>query len=85
MSSAEFSLWAAAYEDDQWGEMWKDWRMGVLASTIANFSGKTLPKGVKGTTPKDFMPRFGDQEEEDTVSSPDPFTFFSQMNNQQTT
>lgn len=84
MSSAEFSLWASAYKDDQWGEMWEDWRMGVVASTIANFAGKTLPKGAQGTTAKDFMPKFGNQEEE-TVSSPDPFTFFSQMNNQQTT
>lgn len=84
MSSAEFSLWAAAYKDDQWGDMWEDWRMSVIASTTANFAGKTLAKGVQ-TTPQDFMPKFGNQEEEETISSPDPFTFFSQMNNQQTT
>lgn len=83
MSSAEFSLWAEAYKDDQWGDMWEDWRMGVIASTVANFAGKTLAKSVQGTTPKDFMPKFGAEEE--VVSSPDPFAFFSQMNNQQTT
>lgn len=83
MSSAEFSLWAAAYKDDQWGDMWEDWRMSVIASTVANFAGKTLAKGVQ-TTSKDFMPKFGNQDEEETVNSPDPFTFFSQMNNQTT-
>lgn len=83
MSSAEFSLWIEAYRDDQWGDVWHDWRAGMIASTVANFAGKTLAKGMRGTTAKDFMPQIVKDEEENTVCEPDPFAFFSAMNDQQ--
>jgi hypothetical protein len=81
MSSAEFSLWVEAYKEDQWGDKWHDWRAGVVASTVANFAGKTLPKGAQNLSPQDFMPNVGKDEceEEDEICEPDPFAFFSEM------
>lgn len=80
MSSAEFSLWIESYKEDQWGDKWQDWRTGVIASTIANFAGKTLANGHPGTDPKDFMPNF---DQEDVVIEPDPVAFFTAIANDQ--
>jgi len=84
MSSAEFSLWIEAYNEDQWGDKWHDWRAGLVASTVANFAGKTLGKGAKNLSPQDFMPSTSadDDEEDGEAEEPDPFAFFSEMLNQ---
>lgn len=52
LSSAEFSDWCAFYEIEPWGWHADNWRMSVLASTTANFSGRAK-KHVK---PSDFLP-----------------------------
>jgi hypothetical protein len=53
MSSAEFIDWCAFYQLEPWGYEMANWRMGVLGSTVANYSGR-LKKPVK---PADFMPK----------------------------
>jgi hypothetical protein len=53
MSSAEFIDWCAFYQIEPWGYEIANWRMGVMGSTVANYSGR-LKKPVK---PSDFMPR----------------------------
>lgn len=52
MSSAEFVDWCAFYSLEPWGFQADTWRMGVLASTTANFSGNVK----KPLSPADFMP-----------------------------
>ncbi len=53
ITSAEFVDWCAFYSLEPWGCEVEHWRMGVLASTVANFSGHAK-KHVK---PRDFIPR----------------------------
>jgi hypothetical protein len=79
MSSAEFSLWIEAYKDDQWGGKDDDFRAAVVASTVANFAGKQLANNAT-TTPQDFMPIYGDQQEE-VQSEPDPLAYFTAVAN----
>jgi hypothetical protein len=53
MSSAEFVEWGAFYALEPWGWNAENWRMGVVAATVANYSGN-VKKPVK---PSDFIPR----------------------------
>lgn len=41
MSSDEFVRWCALYTIEPWGYEAETWRMAVLATTTANFSGNT--------------------------------------------
>jgi hypothetical protein len=52
MTGEEFSEWRAFYAFEPWGWEAQNWRMGVVASTVANYSGN-IKKPVK---PSDFMP-----------------------------
>ena len=52
MTSAEFVDWCALYSIEPWGFQADAWRMGVVASTVANYSGN-VKKALK---PSDFMP-----------------------------
>lgn len=52
LTSAEFSDWCAFYSLEPWGHEIANWRMGVLAATTANFSGRAK----KRLKPSDFMP-----------------------------
>jgi hypothetical protein len=52
MTGEEFSEWCAFYALEPWGWEAQNWRMGVVASTVANFSGH-IKKPVK---PSDFLP-----------------------------
>jgi hypothetical protein len=52
MSSAEFVDWCAFYSIEPWGYDVDNWRMGVMGSTVANYSGN-LKKRLK---PSDFIP-----------------------------
>jgi hypothetical protein len=52
ITSAEFEDWCAFYALEPWGWEAQNWRMGVVASTVANYSGN-IKKPVK---PSDFMP-----------------------------
>jgi hypothetical protein len=53
MTSEEFDDWCAFYQLEPWGYEIANWRMGVIGSTVANYSGR-LKKPVK---PSDFLPR----------------------------
>ena len=52
ISSAEFVDWCAFYSLEPWGYEADTWRMAVLASTTANYSGR-VKKPLK---PSDFIP-----------------------------
>ena len=52
LSSAQFVDWCAFYSLEPWGFQADAWRMGVVASTVANYSGR-VKKPLK---PSDFMP-----------------------------
>ena len=63
IDSAEFSEWRALYERvETFGEDRADLRAGIVASTIANFSGKVL-KDHSSVSHEDYMP-FRDKEEQ---------------------
>jgi hypothetical protein len=52
ISSAEFVDWCAFYSLEPWGYEADTWRMAVIASTSANYSGR-VKKPLK---PSDFIP-----------------------------
>lgn len=62
MDSAEYCLWAAEYSENPWGEGRKDLRAGIIASSIANWAGKSRKEGAPPMSPIDCMP----------FSQPDP-------------
>lgn len=78
MSSQEFSMWVALYNQDRWGDelndLRADLRAGKICATIANYAGKTIRKGEKAMTPADFMPSLATPEE--PVAEPDPVAHF---------
>lgn len=62
MDAYEWSCWEALAGIDPFGEERDDWRAAHLASTIANFAGKTL----RDTVPTgDFLMRFKEPETEE--------------------
>ena len=77
MSAYEFSLWAAEYAQNPWGEEREDYRVGILASTIVNVSGKIVKRGNE-TKPHDFMP-FQKKPEDEEFINVDPATFLKSM------
>jgi hypothetical protein len=79
MSSQEFSIWLALFEEDQWGEAREDFRLGQVCATIANFAGKTLKEGSNGLKPADFMPNLRTEPEAEV--EPDPVAFFGAVAN----
>jgi hypothetical protein len=52
MSSAEFTDWCAYYSLEPWGYEAENWRMGMVAATVANAAGRKKP-----LKPSDFLPR----------------------------
>jgi hypothetical protein len=54
MSSAELTFWWQAYQSEFLGDERDDWRMGTLASEVANMSGMVLKEGVTRTS-SDYM------------------------------
>lgn len=77
MSSQEFSLWLALYEQDLWGELRDYERAGLIASTVGNFAGKMRAEHSAPLTALDFMPRMGKAEQPET--EPDPLAFFTAL------
>lgn len=77
MSAYEFSLWAAEYARNPWGEERQDYRAGIVASTVANMSGKTLKRGNE-SKPRDFMP-FQTKTEDEEFINVDPATFLKSV------
>jgi len=55
MDSQEFCIWFAEYQERPWGEFRDELNAATIASTVANFSGKTL-KQNKELKPIEFMP-----------------------------
>lgn len=74
MSAREFDLWAAFHQQYPIGQERADLHAGIVASTVANFSGKQLREG-ESLAPADFMPG-GKQKEAEEV---DPVTFFQAL------
>lgn len=52
---SELGMWQAMYVVDPWGEERGDLRAGIVASSIANWAGKTMRKG-ETVAPLDYMP-----------------------------
>lgn len=55
MTSRQLAEWQAYFGIEPWGEDRADLRAGIVASTVANFAGKSLKDDAK-VTPADFMP-----------------------------
>jgi hypothetical protein len=55
MTASQLAGWEAYFSLEPWGTEVDDHRAGVIASTVANLSGKTLRKGAD-TQPADFFP-----------------------------
>jgi len=62
MSSAELTEWMAFFSLEPWGTEVEDWRAAMVASVIANVNRD--PKKRKPYEPKDFMPRYEPQVQE---------------------
>lgn len=54
-TSAELCFWEIIANNEFLGDEREDYRAGVVASTIANYAGKTLKEYVT-CSPLDFMP-----------------------------
>ena len=70
MDSAEFCLWAAEFGRSPWDEGRADLRAGIIASTIANYSGKSLKTGAS-VAPIDCMPYSQPEPEKASDSAAD--------------
>lgn len=78
MGAYEFSLWAAEYARNPWGEERADLRMGILASAVVNVSGKTVKRGGE-VKPSDYMPFQKKTDDEDEFINVDPATFLKSV------
>lgn len=56
VTAQEFALWLAEYAREPWGEVRSDLRAGIVASTVANFAGRQLPRDAEAKRPSDYMP-----------------------------
>jgi len=55
MTSRQFAEWQAYAAIEPWGEDRADLRAGIVASTVANYAGKSLKEDAS-VSPIDFMP-----------------------------
>jgi hypothetical protein len=55
MPADEFIEWCAFYDLEPWGFQADAWRSGVVAATVANYSGRTRTRA--DAKPRDFMPK----------------------------
>jgi hypothetical protein len=62
MSAREFDDWRTYAQLEPFGEERADWRMGILASVIAN-ANRDDKKHPNPFEPKDFMPDFAAEPE----------------------
>lgn len=60
VTAEQFAEWAAFFSLEPWGFHEENRRMGVLASTVANMSGKKLKRPMSA---KDFMPQDPERKE----------------------
>ena len=68
MDSEEVCLWVAEYLRNPWDEARADLRAGIIASSIANYAGKSLKDG-SSVTPLDCMPYSQPEPEAAPVSA----------------
>lgn len=73
MTTPEFNLWFQQWLSRPWGSRRGDLQAGIVAATVANFSGKHLKKD-KTLAPVDFMPYI--DEREDETPDVDPLEHF---------
>lgn len=66
MDDYEYMLWEAEYMRSPWHEERADLRAGIIASTIANFAGKSLSQSAPNAKPLDYMP-YSQPEPEEVV------------------
>ena len=68
LTAEQFAEWAAFFGLEPWGFHEENRRMAVVASTVANMSGKKVKRPVPVT---DFMPKDSSEQEEpvDVVES----------------
>ena len=64
ISSRELTEWQAFYQLEPFGEERDDLRAGIVASTVAN-TARDPKQHREPFLPRDFMPRFGDEVEEE--------------------
>jgi hypothetical protein len=57
MSSEEFSGWCAMYDLEPWGFQARAWAAGTVASTVANYAGRSRKK--PDAKPSDWMLKSG--------------------------
>ena len=55
VSAREFTLWAAFYQTEPWGEERADLRAGIIAHTVYAMN---RGKGSAAMSPAEFMPQF---------------------------
>lgn len=82
MSSEEFSLWMALYEEDPWDETRGDLQAGIIAATIANYAGMRRADGEPPAEAIDYMPFLSAKRKGETGSAEDeldPVKYFSQF------
>lgn len=63
ISSRELTEWQAFYQLEPFGEERDDLRSGIVASTVAN-TARDPKQHREPFLPRDFMPKFGDEDEE---------------------
>lgn len=73
LSYAEFCEWCLYYQIEPWGEDRADLRAGIVASTIANYAGKTRSKGSDPALPADYLP-YLERPEPDPPADDQPLT-----------
>lgn len=71
IDSAEITEWMELWRQEGWGEQRADLRNGIVASTIANYAGKTRGDGDPAS-PWDFMPYIERKAQNEPVYVDDP-------------
>lgn len=78
MSSEEFSLWLALYKRAPWDETRGDINAGIIAATIANYSGKMRSESAPPAQASDFM-LFIEKPVAEPEPELDPMEFFGKL------
>ncbi len=65
LTATQWQEWQLYEEAEPWGEEQQFFQAAIIASTIANFAGKTVKKGAS-YSPKDFMPYYKEIKKKQT-------------------
>lgn len=58
LTATQWQEWQLYLEVEPIGEIQQFLQTGIIASTIANWSGKSMKKGARPNAPQDFMPYY---------------------------